>query len=779
MESLLIPILATSLLSSAQAQLVAHWSFDSDFLDSTATHNGTAKNGAVLSTGNQGFGGGEALSLNGGSGVTAPHLTVDNPTDFNFNNDFTWHAYVKTTSAAGGIFGRAPATPIIHNQGSKSLFVGGGNAQWDTGWVGAPSSLVPINDDEWHQVIVTFVAATDQLDIFVDPASGATIGQYSGIHDVNRFDEQTLEHNGSIASTSFRIGQVSDNFRSGSIVGLIDEAAIFDVALSGADLDQLIASGPASFLSSPTDPFLLVAESVVFEPISTSTPNPSRNINIRNTGETQSLNLSALNFIGDTGPFEDASQLGTILPGQSDVVVISFAPTTPGTFSTTLQVSSNELSSPRNIGLTIEVVPDPFFSLPNPLTLEEAANGLGALQKSISLTNTGLVQSLDVTAVSFSGPNASLFSNPVLPAAVAPGESGTLAFDFDSNVDPGSYSAVIQITSNAENTPTIDVNLTIDVIESSKGALVAYWNFDQDASDSLGNHDGTFQNGAAVSTGALGFGGGEALSLNGGSGVTAPHVTTANPEEFNFNDDFTWHAYVKTTSAAGGIFGRVPATPTIHNQGSKSLFVGGRNAQWDTGWVGAPSSNISINDDEWHQVIVTFQSETDQLDIFVDPQPGATTGQYSGIHDVNRFDEQTLEHNGGIANSSFRIGQVSDNFRSDSIFGLIDEAAIFNDALNGAQLDQLITSGPASFFINPNIIITGVAVSPDQRTLTLTWNSRPGQIYTVIYSTDLQNWDGDLDDLVLADAGDSTTRAFDIDGLAGPGGQLFVRVTRQ
>ncbi|MDB4438074.1 hypothetical protein N9195_00635 [bacterium] len=201
MKKLFTSLLASTLLGDVHGQLVAHWSFDTDFTDSIGIHNGTARNGASISTGTQGFGGGEALFLNGGTGTSAQHVTVASPTTLNFNNDFTWHAYVKTTSANGGIFGRAPATGSVpnHNQGSKALFVGANNAQWDTGWVGAPSSNTLINDNQWHQIIVTYVAATDQLDIFVDPEIGAVAGQFSGAHDVNRFDEEILEHNGGFA----------------------------------------------------------------------------------------------------------------------------------------------------------------------------------------------------------------------------------------------------------------------------------------------------------------------------------------------------------------------------------------------------------------------------------------------------------------------------------------------------------------------------------------------------------------------------------------------------
>ena len=46
--------------------------------------------------------------------------------------------------------------------------------------------------------------------------------------------------------------------------------------------------------------------------------------------------------------------------------------------------------------------------------------------------------------------------------------------------------------------------------------------------------------------------------------------------------------------------------------------------------------------------------------------------------------------------------------------------------------------------------------------MSLTWNSSPGTTYAVKYSTDLVDWDSDLDDGVPAAAGESTTVVFDL-----------------
>ncbi|HBF16707.1 MAG TPA: hypothetical protein DDW37_03665 [Verrucomicrobiales bacterium] len=73
-------------------------------------------------------------------------------------------------------------------------------------------------------------------------------------------------------------------------------------------------------------------------------------------------------------------------------------------------------------------------------------------------------------------------------------------------------------------------------------------------------------------------------------------------------------------------------------------------------------------------------------------------------------------------------------------------------------------------------VITDIDFSSDQK-VTLTWNSREGQVYAVKYSVDMVDWDGDLDDSIDADPGDQTTRTFNLKD-AGFNGRAFFRVEK-
>ncbi|NQX01258.1 hypothetical protein HQ447_11410, partial [bacterium] len=217
---------------------------------------------------------------------------------------------------------------------------------------------------------------------------------------------------------------------------------------------------------------------------------------------------------------------------------------------------------------------------------------------------------------------------------------------------------------------------------SSHAALVSYWGFDGNASDATGAHNGTLVGGATISGGAL------RLSADG------QYVDFANPTTFDFTTSFTWTARIQTTDSSGAIFSRNP-NGAAWNQGSNALFVRGNKVQWDTGWVGNPNTNVTVNDGSWHLVIATYNAGSDLLHIFVDPTVGATTGQYSAEFNVNAFNEHS-----NSSDTSFTLGKADfsgglDNL--DTLTGWMDDAAIFDTALTGAALNQLISSGAGSF----------------------------------------------------------------------------------
>jgi hypothetical protein len=93
----------------------------------------------------------------------------------------------------------------------------------------------------------------------------------------------------------------------------------------------------------------------------------------------------------------------------------------------------------------------------------------------------------------------------------------------------------------------------------------------------------------------------------------------------------------------------------------------------------------------------------------------------------------------------------------------------------GSSGFQIVSAAP-----RVDLVVTDVLYSPDSNEVTLTWVSVPEQSYVVRYSTDLQDWTNDLDDGVIADDGENTTRTFPLSDLPLDGvSTLFFRVEAQ
>ena len=117
---------------------------------------------------------------------------------------------------------------------------------------------------------------------------------------------------------------------------------------------------------------------------------------------------------------------------------------------------------------------------------------------------------------------------------------------------------------------------------------------------------------------------------------------------------------------------------------------------------------------------------------------------------------------------------------------------VFSTDDPGADLSLQFNStsgGTGSGWIGGYVVETAAAPSPfavteiiyDAETdmLTLTWTSKPTETYAVTFSKDLTGWEGDLNDSIAADAGETTTRTFDLSAAGlGDAGRVYFRVEK-
>jgi len=171
------------------------------------------------------------------------------------------------------------------------------------------------------------------------------------------------------------------------------------------------------------------------------------------------------------------------------------------------------------------------------------------------------------------------------------------------------------------------------------------------------------------------------------------HVLVANPDVFDFEVDFTWAAWIRTTAPGvnGAIISKSP-TDDIWARGAKAIFVG-RNGNrgdgtltFDIGWVGFVASTARVDDGLWHHVALTVQYNVDggvndAAQLYVDGQPD---GFQSGW-DINAQ---------AAAPGDVKFGYASTDFpRQTSYFaGAIDDVRFADYAMTVEEIQELVAA---------------------------------------------------------------------------------------
>ena len=249
-KSLLISLALVLFSGSAIAELIAHWPLDGNADDALGNHNGAASSivygadGAAAHTGT-------AAEFNGSnSTITIPFSSDLNPDSFTLS---MWANADSTGGFASAVTSRDDvAGPITHgyiiynnNGGDWDFWTGDGDAGWDS--LAGPA----VATGNWTHLAITYDAATDTKSLWVNgalavsdntPQSGPT--QYAP--------------NGTIESENLNIGSGADNGSQFYFDGLIDDVALWDEALSLAEIQDVmnngVPGGPPSVTSLTASP---------------------------------------------------------------------------------------------------------------------------------------------------------------------------------------------------------------------------------------------------------------------------------------------------------------------------------------------------------------------------------------------------------------------------------------------------------------------------------------------------------------------------------------------
>jgi uncharacterized repeat protein (TIGR03806 family) len=272
----------------------------------------------------------------------------------------------------------------------------------------------------------------------------------------------------------------------------------------------------------------------------------------------------------------------------------------------------------------------------------------------------------------------------------------------DSNIlfggTGGSRTVTVTPALNQGGTTTITVildNGEVPVSETFEvtvvGALVAYYQFEGDASDSSGYGNN------GVTNGAVGFVAGKvgtkALSSDGVTGYVRIPVSILN--------DFTIALWAKTTATAGtGQWWAGKGLVDGEVNGSVNDFGTSLVGNKFGFGIGNPDTTIlstsAINDGQWHHLVATRNAFNGQMKVYVDGVLQAIGTGATAARTGSPF---------------LRIASIQTGVAPGFLASTLDDVRLYNYVLTSTQIGSFVNTAPALTAISNRVILAGRTLS--------------------------------------------------------------------
>jgi nitrogen fixation protein len=595
------------------------WAAEGNALDWLGINNGVLQNGVGFSPGEVG----QAFDLNG----TSQYVDVANNASLNPTANISLEAWIYPRSPLNSI-----SAPIIKKAGEGSgqsdgytlefsgtsgvLFGVYGGGQW---YATAPAS-VPMN--QWSHVAGVYNGTS--LSIYVN---GALVGI-------------PVSAPGQIAPSgnNLQIGHDPSN-PSRFFNGMIDEAGVYNTALSSAQIRAIYNAGSAGKCP------LTIPPSILTQPQS----------QVLAAGATATLSVGAM---GASPLVYQWRLYGTNLPAATNVpLTLSNAqPANSGPYDVVITNLYGSITS-SVANLTVRLPPQ-ITSQPQDQT---AAVGT------------------DVTfAVTATGSNPLIYQWSFNGTRLNAATNSTLVLNGVSLGQGGIYSVLVSnAVGSVSSRGASLIVLGVGACVAPPSGLVGWWMGEGDAFDSFGTNNGTLQNGVGFVSGEVG----QAFNLNGTSQyVDVPSSASLNP--------------TTSMSVEAWIYPRLPldsvAAPIIKKAGEGS-------GQWDgytLEFAGTSGVIFSAYVNGGRQWVVTALAPVPMS------QWSHVVGVYDGtgasIYINGALVGAPVSGPGQIVPSgnNLQIGHDPSN-PSRYFNGLIDEASVYKVALSAAQIQALYAASTA------------------------------------------------------------------------------------
>ena len=223
---------------------------------------------------------------------------------------------------------------------------------------------------------------------------------------------------------------------------------------------------------------------------------------------------------------------------------------------------------------------------------------------------------------------------------------------------------------------------TSQTCAATPSGINAWWRAEGDAVDSIGNNNGTLQNGVTFTPGKVG----QAFSFDGVDDYVAlPNNLLPYPNG-DANNPFSFETWFKT-STNGVILGEQGFAPFQTFSGAVPIIYVGTNGKlysqmfWD-GAVHPFASQTTVNDNNYHHVAISYDGTTQR--VYLD---GNLFG--SRISNQARYSNNLAYQLGtGYTGTAWEASGGWLNFQ-----GQIDEATLYNRSLSSNEIQSIFNSG--------------------------------------------------------------------------------------
>ncbi|MEM7384465.1 MAG: hypothetical protein AAF514_05915, partial [Verrucomicrobiota bacterium] len=324
---------------------------------------------------------------------------------------------------------------------------------------------------------------------------------------------------------------------------------------------------------------------------------------------------------------------------------------------------------------------------------------LNARLGSIRISNSGLNETLVITEAVVEGDDAEFYKvENDLPIEIPPGGAGQVDIRFTPGNGEAAYSATLTLKSNDSSDPELAIPLTALIIPSDAGSELII--------------NGDFETGSIA-----GFSSNQPFRI-----ISDPVHGGEFAAVYEFAGGLEW----------GSV--NLDQPPPFSPEGGNTKHVRITEEMWEkewffSAWYSKPAEN-GIADDDQAQFIIRWNGVQPDAAPFTNIAGAAIeAGEWVEYTETGIVPTEWPPESGNPVTEAFLIFSFRD-VNSDAQGGeqiYIDDWS-FN--IDGIELSPIPT----------RIVVTDVRFNQEDRSVTATWTSQPGETFSIETSTDLQNW---------------------------------------